>query len=96
MKKKIAIFASGSGTNFEALAAACENNLIDAEISLLICDNPMLNTVLFKSNSQLPVSPEMIVIKNNTNLQKIHFEGNSAVTTSTILVEGNFRLFVSE
>ena len=61
--------------------------------SLSICDNPLLNTVLFKSNSQLPISPESIIIRNNTNLQKIHFEGNAAVTTSTVIVEGNsFRL----
>ena len=36
--KRIAIFASGSGTNFEALVTACENKKINAEVVLLVCD----------------------------------------------------------
>ena len=40
MKKKIAIFASGSGTNFEALAKACKNGYINAEVVLCVCDKP--------------------------------------------------------
>lgn len=54
MKKKIAIFASGSGTNFEALAAACENNLIDAEISLLICDKKKAYVIERAKNHNIP------------------------------------------
>lgn len=38
--KKVAIFASGSGTNFEALAEQIENKNIDAELLLMVCDNP--------------------------------------------------------
>ncbi|NCA79855.1 MAG: phosphoribosylglycinamide formyltransferase, partial [Sphingobacteriia bacterium] len=38
-KKNIAIFASGNGTNFEALTEACQNGKINATIQLLICDN---------------------------------------------------------
>ena len=40
MKAKIAIFASGSGTNFEALVAACESGRIDARTVLMVCDKP--------------------------------------------------------
>ncbi len=36
--KKLAVFASGSGTNYEAIVRACENKEIDAEVSLLVCD----------------------------------------------------------
>lgn len=39
-KKRIAIFASGSGTNFEAIAAACEEGRINAEVVLCVCDCP--------------------------------------------------------
>ena len=39
-KKKIAIFASGSGTNFEAIAKACEQGRINAEVALCVCDHP--------------------------------------------------------
>ena len=39
-KKKIAIFASGSGSNFEAIAKACEKGRINAEVVLCVCDHP--------------------------------------------------------
>ena len=42
MKKKIAIFASGNGTNFEALAQACADGRINAEVALCITDKPSL------------------------------------------------------
>lgn len=38
MKPQIVVFASGSGSNFEALAEACRKNRLDAKISGLICD----------------------------------------------------------
>lgn len=40
MKKRIAVFASGNGSNFEALAAACADGRIDAEIAVCVCDKP--------------------------------------------------------
>lgn len=39
-KVKIAVFASGSGSNFAALEQACAANEIPAEITLLVCDQP--------------------------------------------------------
>lgn len=36
--KNIAIFASGSGTNFEALIEACESGYINAKVVLMVCD----------------------------------------------------------
>ena len=38
--KRIAIFASGSGTNFEAIVTACEQGAIAARTVLLVCDKP--------------------------------------------------------
>lgn len=38
--KKIAIFASGSGSNFEAIAKACVKGRIKAEVALCVCDHP--------------------------------------------------------
>lgn len=38
--KKLAVFASGDGSNYEAIAAACADGRIDAEVVLLVCDNP--------------------------------------------------------
>ena len=37
--KNIAIFASGSGTNFEALVQACEDKKINARVVLMVCDH---------------------------------------------------------
>lgn len=39
-RKKLAIFASGSGSNFEAIAKACQKGRINAEASLCVCDHP--------------------------------------------------------
>jgi len=36
----IAVFASGSGTNFQAIAEAIKEGRIKAELSLLVCDKP--------------------------------------------------------
>ena len=40
MKRKFAVFASGSGSNFEAIAAACADGRLDAEVVLMVCDKP--------------------------------------------------------
>lgn len=37
---KIAIFASGSGSNFQAIIDAVEANFLAADVSLLVCDKP--------------------------------------------------------
>ena len=40
MKKRLAVVASGSGTNFEAIAQACADGRLDAEVALMVCDKP--------------------------------------------------------
>lgn len=42
---RIAVFASGSGSNFEAIAAACADGRIDASTVLLVCDKPSAGVV---------------------------------------------------
>ena len=37
---KLAVFASGTGSNFDAIARACADGVLDAEVSVLVCDNP--------------------------------------------------------
>ncbi|MCM8800854.1 MAG: phosphoribosylglycinamide formyltransferase [Candidatus Omnitrophica bacterium] len=41
----IAIFASGRGTNFSAIARAIKKGKIKANLSLLICDNPKAKVI---------------------------------------------------
>ncbi|ULT57423.1 phosphoribosylglycinamide formyltransferase [Neobacillus drentensis] len=38
--KKIAVFASGNGSNFQAIIDVVESGELKAEISLLVCDKP--------------------------------------------------------
>lgn len=37
---KIAVFASGNGSNFEAIAAAFSQKKIAGQLSLVFCDQP--------------------------------------------------------
>lgn len=38
--RRLAVFASGNGTNFEAIARACRQGMLAAEVVLLVCDRP--------------------------------------------------------
>ena len=42
---KIAVFASGYGSNFEAIARAASQGEIPAEVALLVCDKPSARVV---------------------------------------------------
>ena len=39
-KLKIAVCASGYGSNFEAIAKACQSGELEAEVVLMVCDKP--------------------------------------------------------
>lgn len=39
-KKNIAVFASGNGSNFGAILKACQQQRINAEVALCVCDQP--------------------------------------------------------
>lgn len=43
--KKIAIFASGTGSNFDALAQAIDEGHLNAEIQLLVCDQKQAKVI---------------------------------------------------
>jgi len=45
MTKRLAVFASGEGSNFEAIAAACECGRIRAQVVLVVCDRPSARVV---------------------------------------------------
>ncbi len=38
--KRLAVFASGSGSNFEAIARSCADGTLDARVVLMVCDHP--------------------------------------------------------
>lgn len=45
MMKNIAVFASGRGTNFSAIARAVKKGKIKANLALLVCDNPKAGVI---------------------------------------------------
>ncbi|MDT8862466.1 phosphoribosylglycinamide formyltransferase [Alkalihalobacillus sp. MEB130] len=42
---KVAIFASGSGTNAEAIMRAAQSNVLDAEVALIVTDKPKAKVI---------------------------------------------------
>ncbi|WP_019155519.1 phosphoribosylglycinamide formyltransferase [Robertmurraya massiliosenegalensis] len=52
--KKIAVFASGSGSNFQAIIEAVQKGELDADISLLVCDKSGAYAIERAKNEQIP------------------------------------------
>ncbi|BAM46567.1 phosphoribosylglycinamide formyltransferase [Amphibacillus xylanus] len=52
-KTRIAIFASGTGSNYEAIDRAIQAGDLDAEIVLLVCDSPGAKVVAKAKKNQL-------------------------------------------
>ncbi|MCZ8516171.1 phosphoribosylglycinamide formyltransferase [Paenibacillus filicis] len=52
---RIAVFASGSGSNFEAIAEAVKAERLDASIELLVCDRPEAKVVERVREAGVPV-----------------------------------------
>jgi phosphoribosylglycinamide formyltransferase-1 len=63
----IAIFASGKGTNFSALARAVKKGAIKANLSLLVCDNPKAPVIAKAKRAKVKVA---LVERNNFSTQK--------------------------
>jgi phosphoribosylglycinamide formyltransferase 1 len=68
--KRIAVFASGSGSNFQAIADAVENGTLKAEIKVLVCDKPGARVIERARKHHIPV----FTFVPNTFASKTHFE----------------------
>ncbi|WNB91818.1 phosphoribosylglycinamide formyltransferase [Bacillus sp. NEB1478] len=53
--RKIAVFASGSGSNFQSLAEAVNNGTLEAEIELVVCDKPGAKVIDRARKLNIPV-----------------------------------------
>ncbi|MVP00952.1 phosphoribosylglycinamide formyltransferase [Paenibacillus lutrae] len=54
-KLRIAVFASGSGSNFQAISDAVHNGTLDADLQLLVCDRPQAQVVQRAKQADVPV-----------------------------------------
>ncbi|QTM98210.1 phosphoribosylglycinamide formyltransferase [Sediminibacillus dalangtanensis] len=54
-KQRLAVFASGTGSNFVAIADAIDQGRLDAEIVLLVCDNSEAKVIGKARDRQIPV-----------------------------------------
>ncbi|MDX5475623.1 MAG: phosphoribosylglycinamide formyltransferase [Bacillaceae bacterium] len=66
-KTRIALFASGSGSNVQALLEACRSGELQAEPVLLICDKPEAKVVERAAQASLPTftfQPKMYINKD--------------------------------
>ncbi|GER68015.1 phosphoribosylglycinamide formyltransferase [Weizmannia acidilactici] len=52
--RKIAVFASGSGTNFQAIADAAKNGEIDASVELMVCDREGAKVIKRAAKENIP------------------------------------------
>lgn len=53
---RIAVFASGSGTNFQAIADAVKAGRLDVSIGLLVCDKPQAKVVERAAAAGIPAA----------------------------------------
>jgi len=66
----IAIFASGNGSNFEAIASAVKQNQLPLKIRLMVCDNPSARVIEKAAHAGI----EALVIERGAFQSKKDFE----------------------
>lgn len=91
--KKIAVFASGNGSNFQALVEAEKMGKLDAKISLLICDQPEAYVLKRASSERIPflcVSPKCYSSK--ISYEQALLEQLNRESIEFILLAGYMRL----
>jgi phosphoribosylglycinamide formyltransferase-1 len=97
-RKKIVVFASGSGTNFEEIAKKAKSNYIEADISLLISDKASAGAIRRAIN--LGVVPIVINWKNREEAEEKTMKILQIVEPDLIVLAGFMRIlspqFVSE
>ena len=62
MTQRFAVFCSGGGSNFEALAEAVRRGRLKAELALMVCDDPKARAVRRAARLGIPavvVSPKL-------------------------------------
>jgi len=64
-KKRIAVFASGNGSNFKCIYNNTRNKIIHGEIALLVTNNPKCGSVEFANKENI----EVLFYKNSSKIE---------------------------
>ncbi len=54
--KRIAVFASGRGSNFSAITRAVKKGKLKAELALLVCDQPQAGVIAKAKRQKVPIA----------------------------------------
>ncbi|WP_423800456.1 phosphoribosylglycinamide formyltransferase [Neobacillus sp. SAB-20_R2A] len=104
--KNIAIFASGSGSNFQAIVDAVQANQLSANLSLLVCDQPgayvierareaEISTFVFNAKdypNKEAYEEEIVLLLKNKQVDLIVLAGYMRLVGSTLLSEYEGRI----
>lgn len=104
--KNIAIFASGSGSNFQAIVDAVQAKELTANISLLVCDNPGAYVIERARAAEIPLfvfnakdyqskadyESEMALLLKNKNVDLVVLAGYMRLIGPTLLGEYQGRI----
>jgi phosphoribosylglycinamide formyltransferase 1 len=91
--KRIAVFASGSGTNFQAMIDASQNGELDAKIALLVCDKS--NAFAIERAKQHNIEVLQFTPKNFASKQafeQVILQQLQALNVEWIILAGYMRL----
>jgi len=95
-RMKIAVFVSGNGSNMKVIHKNCKENIINADISVIISDKPECNAVKYAENNSIPVIkyPESDISKN-VLIEKLIGIGNET-KSDYIVLAGYMKLVPKE
>ncbi|HCD07087.1 MAG TPA: phosphoribosylglycinamide formyltransferase [Lactobacillus sp.] len=90
---KVAIFASGNGSNFEAIAGSDELKKAGLEIKLLVCDQPNAHVIKRAEKYQIPIFIIKLSDYSNRGLyEQAIIEKLSSLNLEYILLAGYMRV----
>ncbi len=91
---RLAVFASGSGTNFEAIVQACEQGVLNARVVLMVCDKPgarvveRVETFVFSPKaygSKADFEREIVALLDAAGVELVCLAGYMRIVGDTLL-----------
>ena len=92
--KKIAVFCSGYGSNFQAIIDAVRKKKLKAEIALMVCDNPKAYALKRAAKYNIPVcqiSPKLF--KERRDYEKVIVGILKSQEIDMVVLAGFMRIF---